>query len=213
MGNRAVLTLKNDTQDRGVYLHWNGGAGSVAALLRETKKRMGGDMVLTPKTDTSRGYYDESGKENEITKFYAIFYGVARELFGYCTRSKTATPISVYMQRNVKGSDSDNGTYIIEDDFSCSRINVDSLDKYERKNYDMFEDFFAEVHHALSVVVEEEDIPYESKDDTSAMIEKELEYALEIEKNAAQRVLQIKQRLADKKELEECEAEKTLMKG
>ena len=33
MGNRATITLSADKKDRGLYVHWSGGRGSIAAFL------------------------------------------------------------------------------------------------------------------------------------------------------------------------------------
>ena len=203
MGNRATVTLKNDTIDRGIYLQWNGGAGSIAGLLRETKKRMGNKamaLILSDNEDQDefQKQCNIDSKESAISKFYATFYGVARELFGYCTSYKTDTPNSVYIELNVRHGGEDNGCYIIEDDFSCPRIDVNTLDEHVQDNYDMMEDFFAEVHHALSVVVEEETIPYDRKDDSVEVMRQDIALAKVVADQAVSRLARMDARLAEK---------------
>lgn len=203
MGNRATVTLKNDTLDRGIYVQWYGGAGSIAGLLRETKKRMGDSaMSLILSDDKDQDEFSKEyaviDKENTITKFYATFFGAAREFFGYCTSYKSDTPLSIYIQVNVSGDGCDNGCYVIDDDFTCPRIDVDNFNEYERENYDMMEEFFTEVHHALSVIVEDEEIPYERKDDSADVIRQDIVSAKVIAEQAAARLARLEARLAEK---------------
>ena len=203
MGNRATVTLKNDAIDRGIYVQWNGGAGSIAGLLRETKKRMGNkamSLILSDDKDQDefQKQCDIDSKESAITKFYATFYGVTREFFGYCTSYKSATPTSVYIELNVRGGGDDNGCYVIEDDFTCPRIDVDDLDEYERGNYDLMETFFNEVHHALSVVVEDEEIPYENKGDSIEVMRQDIATAKVVADQAVARLARMETRLAEK---------------
>ena len=207
MGNRAIVTLKNDSQARSVYLHWNGGAGSVAAILRETKRRIGRekmDLVLGDTTGKSENIVQsmKDDIENNVRVFYSTFYSVARELFGYCIPSKDISPISVYMALTKDGGGCDNGAYEVEDDFSCSRIDVDCLEEYEGNNYNMLNDFYDKVHHAMCAVVLEETIPYERRDESADIIRADMKIAKKIADNAAKRLARLEERLAAKEALD-----------
>ncbi|MGO3120126.1 MAG: hypothetical protein ACTIJH_06375 [Moraxellaceae bacterium] len=202
MGNRATITLSADTKDRGVYVHWNGGRGSVAALVEETHKRMG----INRKTiggDFSDGEVDE----DTITAFYATLYGAAREIFGYLGRYKERDPSSIYMaSQDVRGGPGDNGCYVIENDFTCSRIDTSKFNQEEKNNYNSFAQFFDLGHHALCAVVDAETDHYKDPDFTIEELEQQLEDIEEIEKNAANRAKRMKAKLAAKKMAEEEEA-------
>lgn len=200
MGNRAIITLKKDHKARSVYVHWNGGAGSVAAMLRETKRRMGDrDMQLTMRDMTGKSerliQCEKDDIENECTRFYAIFYGVAREAFGYCGPHKDICASSVYMSTDNDGHGYDNGAYMIEEDFTCSRIDTNKLCENEANNYKIFEGFYDRVHSAMLVTVEAEITPYEKKNDSSDIIREELATAETIAHHAAARVARIQERL------------------
>jgi hypothetical protein len=201
MGNRATITLSADKKDRGVYVHWNGGRGSVAALLEETHKRMGMNR------DTiSGGDINAELDEDTMTAFYATLYGAARELFGYWGEYKERDPSSIYMaSHNVRGGPGDNGCYIIKNDFTCSRIDTSKFNKYEQDNYTGITQFFDEVHHALCAVVVEETDHYKDPDFSLEELEQHLACAEEIEKNAADRAKRMRAKVAAKK-TEEYEA-------
>ena len=168
MGNRATITLENDTQDRGLYLHWNGGEDKVASFLAETKKRM----------SFGRGVIES---ESDIITFYAIFYGVVREYIGYCSAYKERAPMSVSMvvNQNVRAGSGDNGCYIINSDFTCSRLDLDKTD--------VLGEFFEEVHHALCVIVDEEETKHQNRNPSIKDLEAQLIHVKEIAKNAAMR--------------------------
>ena len=198
MGNRATITLSADKKDRGVYVHWNGGRGSVAALVEETRKRMG-----INRDTISGGVFGAKVGEDTITAFYAILYGAARELFGYWGKHKERDPSSIYMtSRNVRGGPGDNGCYVIEDDFTCSRIDTSKFNEYEQSNYTGITQFFNEAHHALCAVVAEETDHYKDPDFTIEELEQQLEAAEEIEKNAADRAKRMRAKVAAKKTAE-----------
>ena len=201
MGNRATITLKNDNQDRGLYLHWNGGEGSIAGFLKETQKRMDFGSGRTNKKRKIEG-------ENDITTFYSIFYGVVREYVGYYSVYKDRTPSSIYMasNQNIELGSGDNGCYVIEDDFTCSRININNLDDYESDRYKGVGLFFEEAHHALCVVVDEEEdrIGYQSI--SIEELEAQLVHAKEISRNAALREARLIDKIAARKALEAEEA-------
>ena len=197
MGNRATITLKDDNQDRGLYLHWNGGEGCIAAFLKETKKRM---SFGSGRTNTEFKIKDE----NDITAFYATFYGVVREYVGYCTVYKDRAPTSVYMasNQNIEQGCGDNGCYLIESDFTCSRLNLDNHDSSETERFNGIGEFFEEVHHALCAVVDEEEDSITSKEVSTEELEAQLVYAEEIARNAALRKQRLIEKIAARKTLE-----------
>lgn len=193
MGNRATVQLKNDTQDRGVFINWNGGAGSVAAFLEETKLRIGRDVLSAGEKSAST----EARYEAEATYFYATFLGVAREFFAYGSQFKERVSGGYMMCSNLSEfSGEDNGNYEVKNDFTCERINIEHLSDYERGNYEGITGFFCAAHHALCTVIEEETKHF--KDDFSAEDLKEhLLYAKDIAANATKRVEYIKTQIAE----------------
>ena len=201
MGNRATITLSADKKDRGLYVHWYGGRGSIAAFLDETQKR----MSMTHKTVSGGDIHTEVDEE-AITTFYSIFYGVAREFFGYSSKYKERDPDSIYMaSEHVRKGTSDNGCYVIKNDFTCGRIDKENFSEYDEGCYQHITQFFDEVHHALCAVVAEETDHYKDPKYTLEELEKQLEAAEEIEKNAADRAKRMRAKVAAKK-TEEYEA-------
>ena len=202
MGNRAIITLKNDILERAIYVQWNGGAGSIAGFLRETRRRMGNkDMAL------SIGNMDnqtDAAKEEAIklkaahtAEFYATFYAVAREYFGYCTAFKQESPKSLYMETDASGDGCDNGAYVIDDDFTCPRVDINSLDVEEKNNYDNMAVFYEKVHHAMAVVIDDEAFHLKA-DDTAEDMRADILVAKEIAENAAARLIRLQERLDEK---------------
>lgn len=202
MGNRAIITLKNDILERAIYVQWNGGAGSIAGFLRETRRRMGNkDMAL------SIGNMDnqtDAAKEEAIklkaahtAEFYATFYAVAREYFGYCTAFKQESPKSLYMETDASGDGCDNGAYAINDDFTCPRVDINSLDVEEKNNYDNMAVFYEKVHHAMAVVIDDEAFHLKA-DDTTEDMRADILVAKEISENAAARLIRLQERLDEK---------------
>ncbi|MGP9666741.1 hypothetical protein [Psychrobacter sp. AOP31-A1-22] len=200
MGNRATITLSADKKDRGVYVHWNGGRGSIAAFLDETQKR----MSMTHKT-VSGGDIDTEVDEEAITTFYSIFYGVAREFFGYSSKYKERDPDSIYMaSEHVRKGTSDNGCYVIKNDFTCGRIDKENFSEYDANCYQHITQFFDEVHHALCAVVAEETDHYKDPDFSLEQIAHHLACAEEIERNAANRAERLRNKFKAK-QAEEAE--------
>ena len=143
MGNRATIKLKNDPKARGVYTQWQGGEGSVTAFVEETQRRITGAI--------------DSQKEADAALFYAVLFGVIRDFAAYCTAFKNRRADMVLMaigEDELK--DSDNGTYLIEDDFSCERFNHSIFDDKERADYTHITVFFNEFHHAACAVFDDE---------------------------------------------------------
>lgn len=202
MGNRAIITLKNDDLERAIYVQWNGGAGSIAGFLRETRRRMGNkDMALSiGDMDNQTDAVKEEAvklKAAHTVEFYATFYAVAREYFGYCTAFKQESPKSLYMETDASGDGCDNGAYVINDDFTCPRVDIDSLNDEEKNNYNGMEVFYGLVHHALSVVIDDEAFHLKSNDTVEDM-RADILAAKEIAENAAARLTRLQERL-DKK--------------
>lgn len=205
MGNSATIKVKADKQERCIYLHWDGGAGSVAAMLKETKIRMDSDVIVGPRAD-------KEDKDAEIQKFYAIFYGVARDLFAYCSEYKDRSPNSVVMKaRDSKLIGSNNGEYLIENDFSCKRIDLDNFGEhededqaaYDKARYDSYNNFFDIHHHAVCTVVEGEEPTYKEPEHTLEQLKVQLSHAKAIAKSANLRA----ERIA--KKVEQAEAQES----
>lgn len=187
MGNRATIHLKSDTQDRGVYVQWNGGAGSVAAFLEETRRRMSKDRkeVLTlPKGDEN-----EVSRENETLFFYSTLHGVIRDYFNYASpyKERESADNSLVLVSNISTwSGEDNGQYDVENDFSCKRINTDQLTDYEAENATDIKLFFELQHQASCTVVQEQELHYKYKYSADELKE-QLEMTRSIAKNAQHR--------------------------
>ena len=192
MGNRATISLKNDTQERGIYVHWNGGEGSVRGFIEETKKRLGGKASI-------------GSDEGSIVTFYSTLQGVCREFFGYGGQYKDRSPLSIYhCAHDVKGSTEDNGAYIIEDDFSCERLDSAFLDTHEERTYNYMKGFFEEVHHAMSAINDTEIESYSKIPTSSEEYQEFLDHAEEVARCTALRVERLKE-LKAQAELREAE--------
>ena len=182
MGNRATISLKNDTQERGIYVHWNGGEGSVRGFIEETKKRLGGKASI-------------GSDEGSIVTFYSTLQGVCREFFGYGGQYKDRSPLSIYhCAHDVKGSTEDNGAYIIEDDFSCERFNHSTFDDKERVDYTHITVFFNEFHHAACAVFDDE-MPRFSNSETVQGLKADMAAAEVTVKKAQSRIDRLKARI------------------
>lgn len=143
MGNRAVITLDIDSKKRGVYVHWNGGSGSVQAFIEEARKRF----------TFSRGKIHPDDLEIEIVTFYSILYGLIRDYFAYNTEYPSRKPMSIYMTapNGADGFTEDNGVYVIDTDFFCDRLNCEHND-HERNNLEYARKFFDNLHNVASEV-------------------------------------------------------------
>ena len=183
MGNRATIHLKSDTQDRGIYVHWNGGRGSIAAFLEETKKRMSGECL---------------GEEDQVQNaFYSTFFSVCREYFSYCSSYKSRAIRNVYyITEEASFMSEDNGCYMIEDDYSCSRTQIDKLPPREAEDYHTISQFFEAGHNAMSIVIDHEKICYTDKSTTEDR-KAALVIAEELAANAANRVERLKAMIAE----------------
>lgn len=186
MGNRATVHLKSDRQDRGVYVYWDGGEGSIAAFLEETKKRMGTarEHILTgPKSNQSKIRF-----EAETVTFYATFAGVVREYFAYSSPYKQRSPDGFFICPNISEfGGEDNGNYDIENDFSCKRIDINNLTDYQRERYEGIGAFFETSHHAQCTIIDEERPHYNAILNVEDL-EYHLTYAKDIAKNAIGRI-------------------------
>lgn len=190
MGNRATINVKGDTKQRGAYVHWQGGAGSIAGFLRETKLRLGRDFIY-------RAENDADDIEADITTFYAVFYSVARDFFCYAGSFKDRSPMSIYLEgHDVSNGAGDNGCFTIENDFTCSRINTENLNDYDSKSYAHMHEFYEDTHAAMSAVCSSESDDYRAVAFTEAELNEQLARAQEIEKNAQARVARIEGKLA-----------------
>ena len=182
MGNRATVHLKGDIQDRGIYVHWNGGKGCMAAFLEEASKRMKASECL-------------GDEEQEIISFYSILFGVCREYFGYCSSYKTRGARNVYHVYEDVMADSDNGCYQVEDDYTCSRTDVSKLSPAHLEDYKTTAQFFAEANSAMCVVIDSEQTCYTDKSTTEDH-KAELLLAEEVARSAADRVESLKAKIA-----------------
>ena len=188
MGNRATVHLKNDTIDRGVYVHWNGGRGSIAAFLEETKKRMSGECL--------------GDEDQTINAFYSTFFSVCREYFSYCNSYKSRTIRNVYyITEEASFMSEDNGCYMVEADYTCSRTDIDKLPPKEAEDYQTISRFFEAAHNAMSVVIDHEKICYTDKSTTEDR-KAALIIAEELALNAANRVERLKAMIAEAEQLE-----------
>jgi membrane-bound inhibitor of C-type lysozyme len=194
MGNRATITLASDTKDRGIYITWNGGPGSVAAFVEETRKRMA--------TNCQKLFTNailKNDRETKILTFYTTLYGVMREFFNYYCNDKSRVTTCVYLPGDIKVRDSviDNGCYIIEDDFTCQRINLNEIHPQEQTNYQNITRFFEAGHHALSTIIKIDALPpnYKEPDVSLEELQHKLEYAEWIETNAIRSVQDIRDKI------------------
>lgn len=201
MSNSAIIRVGGDSKQRCLYLHYNGGRGSIAALLQETKLRMGREVIAQHMP------IEDPENNDVVNEFYATFFGVAREFFGYCTsfKDRTATAAKI---KSVDGTNilTDNGCYIINNDFSCDRIDLDALDdpieitdhqddddcqyeddyykKYEENYYNLMTDFFNKEHAALCTIETGEEVTFSHPLLPQAQLEQALADAAVITKNA-----------------------------
>ena len=183
MGNRATVHLKSDIQDRGIYVHWNGGKGCMAAFLEETSKRMKASACL-------------GDEEQEIISFYSILFGVCREYFGYCSSYKTRGARNVYhIYEGASFATEDNGCYQVEHDYTCSRTDVSKLSPAHLEDYKATAQFFAEANSAMCVVIDSEQTCYTDKS-TIEDHKAELLLAEEVARSAADRVERLKAKIA-----------------
>ena len=181
MGNRAIIKLKNDPKAQGVYTHWQGGEGSVTAFVEETQRRITGAI--------------DSQKEADAALFYAVLFGVIRDFAAYCTPFKNRRADMVLMaigEDELK--DSDNGIYLIEDDFSCERFNHSTFDDKERVDYTHITVFFNEFHHAACAVFDDE-MPRFSNSETVQGLKADMAAAEVTVKKAQSRIDRLKARI------------------
>jgi len=147
VGNRAIITLKEDEKQRGVYVQWRGGNGSIQAYIEETRRR----FTFTAFRDDASNRTSRC-MENDIVTFYAILYGVIREFFGYCTKYTTRESLSVHMVESGGWREfkDDNGVYVVDADYMCDRFNEPEYSPYEKYNVKNIRGYYEETHVELS---------------------------------------------------------------
>lgn len=190
MANCATINVKGDhNSNRGIYIHWNGGRGSVAAFILETKKRLGRDWVY-------REGNDKTDIEADITSFYAVLFGVLREFNSYCSKFKNTVVDGIYMEAtDVSNGFGGNGCYTIENDFSCGRLDISSqANQYDYQNIAIF---FEGVRAALSAVHPHEQDLFRKIPLTPEEIQEELEVVKQIAANAQARVERLTEKYND----------------
>lgn len=116
MGNRAVITTRENFENNGVgvYLHWNGGRDSVQAFLK---------------------YCEVKGYRAPSTDSYGWSYlcGVLTNFFG------DGLSCGIDTVRNLDCDNWDNGTYIIDGWEIIDREYYDGEEQMEYDMYDMIE--------------------------------------------------------------------------
>ena len=189
MGNQAVLRVAGDERPRGFNVHWHGGRGDIASFLAETKIRLGRDYIYN-ETDPSKA------QESDIVTFYATIAAVAREFFSYASKYKSRQIRNTYMcAHDVKRGTRDHGCYTIENDFTCSRIDMDNMSDYDAGNYKRNTEFFNRVDAALSTISRLEEADYRPTPPTTEELLAKHEHAKAIADNAAARLARVLEEL------------------
>lgn len=116
MGDRAIITTKQNYENNGVgiYLHWNGDAGSVRAFLKYAQLR-------------------RFRTGNQFDYGFARLVQVIANYFG------GNLSIGIDVLSNLAEA-LDNGTYIIDDDFNIVE-RIDAPENDEDENDDQFIDW------------------------------------------------------------------------
>lgn len=128
MGNRATVQLKSDTKDRGIYFHWHGDQESIAAFLHETKKRYHQNPYALNPNSILAGVECDDREENKTIRFYAALQAVASEYLAYGSLNPDCDADSAYLlSSGIREGGSDNGCYLIEDDFTCPVFHTKAL--------------------------------------------------------------------------------------
>ena len=114
MGNRAVITTRDNLKNNGVgvYLHWNGGRDSVKAFLMYCKLK-----------DYREPEYDNYG--------WARLCQVLGNFFG------GDADVGIDTLNNLDTDNGDNGVYIIENWEIVDRVNFDGVEQYEHSLLNM----------------------------------------------------------------------------
>lgn len=95
----------------------------------------------------------------------------------------------------------DNGCYMVEADYTCSRTDIDKLPPKEAEDYQTISQFFEAAHNAMSVVIDHEKICYTDKSTTEDR-KAALIIAEELALNAANRVERLKAMIAEAEQRE-----------
>lgn len=142
MSNSAIVTLSADTKKRGVFVYWNGGEGSIKGLVEEAQKRF--------EFSVTRDCNGPIILEDDIQTFYAIFYGVCREFFAYCTQfpNRKVDKCELLGFHGAINTHTDCGVYEINTDFTCDRLK-NITRGYEQNTYERIADFFETSHILL----------------------------------------------------------------
>lgn len=134
MGNRAVIVFDSDAST-GIYLHWNGGLGSVLAFLEEAKLR----GVRSPRTDPT---YARARLTQLISEYFTYNGNRALEF---------ETSIGVGSVEKLDCDNGDNGVYHVDGDWKIrsrehcgpSVRTLKALQTREREQYDGILEWFA----------------------------------------------------------------------
>lgn len=148
MGNRASISIEGSNQV--IYLHWNGGKGSVMAFIRETNRRYLGDMD----SDSSHTLLKfKEGASLDAQHYILELYGVIRQFFSFSGDKKYRgrNRLSVRLLNNSDENNEDNKHYHVNSD---GTIDYSKSVSTEDENYTKgcFEDitsFFIEADNLL----------------------------------------------------------------
>lgn len=135
MGNRASISIpKSNTL---IYLHWNGGKGSVQAFVEEAKKRNGGNVM------TGNNYHGD--KTSDL--FTMHLFACIRDFFNFSSnyrKERDNMTVYIYDKKTTKVCNEDNGHYRIREDgtidFSLTKY-IEPTD-YTTESYNTIKQWF-----------------------------------------------------------------------
>ncbi len=135
MGNRAVIIF-DDAPKIGIYLHWNGGRGSVEAFLDEAKRR----DIRSPKGDA--------------LYCFARFSQIVGEFLAYSGDGQPNYSLSfgAGLADDLDQDNGDNGVYHIDDAFEIrerSHTLQTVADQYDKDCRKSIGEFFAKLEACI----------------------------------------------------------------
>ena len=134
MGNRVSISVPTIKQN--LYLHWNGGNGSVKAFIEEAHRRTYGEYI--PNTSHAN--------DNTNMLFFMNLYNAVRDFFNYANDEKFSGygTLSVYLDNHTNNCD--NGHKTLNDNFE---FEFNNWGTYDEESYRGITDWFKVKHEML----------------------------------------------------------------
>ena len=125
MGNRASISVEGSNQT--IFVHWNGGKGSIMAFVREANRRCQASKYEPEKSNDDLLTFDDN--ENLDPDVYMIeLYSAIRQFFSFSGEQKHRgrDSLSLRIFNSIQKNDEDNKHYHVNGngsiDFSGSKL-------------------------------------------------------------------------------------------